>query len=115
MSVNRIIEDALSGIVQEIWPMVCPRDKPPEEYIVYNPEFDEPQDFGDNRPQGWVQHMQVHYFIAKNGNYMKRRTEIRKALSAAGFFISEITTMHEQESGYNHVCFSCNIEEREDL
>lgn len=111
---NRIIEDALSSIAKEIWPMVCPRDEPPAEYIVYNPEFDEPTDFGDNEPQVWIQHMQVHYFIAQNGDYTYRRTEIRKALLAAGFSIEEIVAMHEKDSGYNHVCFSCSIEERED-
>ena len=114
MSVNDIIEEALGGIAQEIWPMVCPRDKPPGEYIVYNPEFTEPADFGDNKPGQWVQHMQVHYFIAKNGDYTDKSKEIRSALSGAGFLIDEITVMHEQDSGYNHVCVSCSIEERED-
>lgn len=114
MSVNKIIEDALNEIVQEIWPMVCPRDKPPREYIVYNPEIDVPDDFGDNEPQSWVQHMQIHYFIAENGDYTLRRKEIRKSLQKAGFTISEITTLHEKESGYNHVCVSCSIEEREE-
>ena len=114
MSVNKIIEDALNEIVQEIWPMVCPRDKPSKEYIVYNPEIDVPDDFGDNEPQAWVQHMQIHYFIAENGDYTLRRKEIRKSLQKAGFTISEITVMHEKDSGYNHVCFSCSIEERED-
>lgn len=117
MSVNEIIQQAMKDIVKEVWPMVCPRAKPPTEYIVYNPEIDVPEDFGDDKTNAWVQHMQIHYFIRYNidagcnGDYTENRKKIRKALSVAGFTITDITTLYEKDSGYNHLCFSCSIEE----
>lgn len=109
MSVNQIIESALRNMVTSIWPLVCPEEKPPKEYIVYNPEIDVPEDYGDNAAGEWVQYMQVHLFT--KSNYLKKRKEIRKALKDAGFLVSDITTMYEKDSGYYHLCFSCNIEE----
>lgn len=109
MSVNQIIENALRTIVPSIWPLVCPDENAPDEYVVYNPELDVPEDFGDNEAGAWVQYMQVHLYTRKN--YLKKRKEIRKALTLAGFLISDITTMYEKDSKYYHLCFSCSIEE----
>ena len=38
MSVNERIEAALNYVVADIWPLCCPEEHQPEEYIVYNPE-----------------------------------------------------------------------------
>lgn len=112
MSVNAKIEAALKGLAESINPMVCPDESPPEEYIVYNPEVVRPDDFGDNCANEWVAYMQVHYFC--RGNYLKKERQIRKALLAAGFSISESVTIYDRESKYNHTCISCSMEESED-
>ena len=109
MSINQNIERALSAIVPNIWPLVCPEEKPPKEYIVYNPEIDVPEDFGDNEIGEWVHFAQVHFFT--KSNYLNKRTKIRKALIQAGFLVSDITTIYENDSGYYHLCFSCCKEE----
>lgn len=109
MNVNETIEGALAGTVPDIWPLICPQEHPPEEYIVYNPELEEAALFADNQDREWVQHMQVHYFT--KGNYIKKRGDIRRALREAGFLVTDITTLHEKDSGYHHLCFSCSIEE----
>lgn len=109
MSVNQVIENTLCKIVPNIWPLVCPEESAPDEYVVYNPEVDVPDDFGDNEAGTWILYMQVHFYTRKN--YLKKRKEIRKALYLAGFSISDITTIYEKESRYYHLCFSCNIEE----
>ena len=44
MSVNERIELALAQIVPKIWPLCCPNERPPKEYIVYNPELEESGD-----------------------------------------------------------------------
>lgn len=112
MSVNEIIEGCLSGIVEDIWPMVCPEESKPSEYAVYNPEVTLPDDFCDNEPLSWVSYMQVHFFC--RGDFLEKEKKIRKALRKAGFLISGITTMYEKDSGYNHTCISCSIEEAEE-
>lgn len=109
MSVNERIELALAQIVPKIWPLCCPDERPPREYIVYNPELEEAAVFADNRDQEWLQHMQVHLYTKRN--YMGRRKEIRKALRAAGAVVTDIMTLHEKDSGYYHLCFSCIFEE----
>ena len=53
--------------------------------------------------------MQVHLFMKRN--YLKKRQDIRKALRMSGFIVTDITTMHEKDSGYHHLCFECMIEE----
>ena len=113
MEVNEQLQQILSRITENAWELVCPEEKPPEEYIVYNAELDTPEDFGDNRPGEWTNHVQVHLYTA--GNYKKAKKEIRKTLQENGFAISGITRMHDRDSGYFHVCFSCSIqEEREE-
>lgn len=103
------IEQTLSDIIQNIWLMNCPEQRPPDEYVVYNPEIDVPDNFGDNEPGSWIHHVQIHYFTKKN--YVKKRKNIRKALHGAGFLISEIETMYEKDSEYYHLCFSCSVHE----
>lgn len=112
MSVNEAIEGALSGIVPNIWPLTCPWEHPPEEYMVYNPELEEAVLFADNQDWEWVQHMQVHYFT--KGNYITKRRNIRRALRESGFLVTDIITLHEKDSGYHHLCFSCSTEEMEE-
>lgn len=109
MSVNERIEAALDHVVADIWPLCCPEEHQPEDYIVYNPELEEAVVFADDEDREWLQHMQIHYFT-KN-NYTEKRKAIRKALREAGAIVSDITTMHEKDSGYHHLCFSCIFEE----
>ena len=113
MNVNQKIENALSGIVGgDIWPMKCPYDSPPDTYIVHNPEYEEPGYHADDEDQAWIHYMQVHLFA--KGNYLNLRSRIRSALRDAGFILTRIEPMYEKDTGYNHLCFECWIEEEEE-
>ncbi len=116
MNVNQKVETALSNLVNDnIWPLSCPLEEPPDEWIVYNPELEAPGDFGDDRDLEWVHYMQVHWFkrgTAKSPvNYVGIRKAIRARLRDAGFTVSDITTLFENDTGITHLVFSCNIEE----
>lgn len=116
MNVNQKIESAVSALVRgNIWPLSCPLEVPPNEYIVYLPELEAPEDFGDNEDLEWTHYMQVHWFkkgkSRKPENYMRMRKEIRTALKKAGFCMSDIQYDYEKDTGYTHLVFSCSIEE----
>lgn len=113
MNVNQKIENALSELVSgRIWPLKCPYDSPTDCYIVYNPELEEPGYHADDEDQEWVHYMQIHLFV--KGNYMDLRRKIRGTLRSAGFELTGIETMYEKDTGYNHLCFECYIEEDDD-
>lgn len=116
MNVNQKIEAALSDLVENnIWPLSCPLEELPEEWIVYNPELEAPGDFGDDQDLEWVHYMHVHWFKRNNtkspANYAGIRKTIRKKLRDAGFLVSDITPLFEKDTGITHLVFSCNIEE----
>lgn len=113
MEVNEKLQKILGNICDNTWELVCPEERPPDEYIVYNSVLDVPEDFGDNHPQEWVHHMQIHLYTA--GSYRKLKESVRNALKESGFAVDGIERMYDRESGYFHVCFSCSIqEEREE-
>ena len=110
MNVNQIIENALSGFVDgNIWPLCCPYDSPPDCYVVYNSELDVPGIHADDTDQEWIQYMQIHLYV--RGNFISLRKEIRETLRNAGFTMTGIETFYEKDTGYNHLCFECWIEE----
>lgn len=109
MSVNRKIEDALRSIIQNIWPLCCPEESKPEEYIVYNPEMEVPGVFADDTDLDWVHYMQIHFYTKQD--YTERRKMIRKRLRNAGFVVTDIDTFYESDTAYYHLCFSCYVEE----
>lgn len=116
MNVNQKIENALNDLVDgNIWPLSCPMEELPEEYIVYNPELEQPEDFGDDTDLAWVQYMQIHWFkkgeSRKPVNYIAKRREIRSRLKTAGFSLSGIQVLFEENTGYTHLCFLANIVE----
>lgn len=109
MSINAKVEKALSGIVPNIWLFICPDERPPDEYVTYNPAIDVPVEFGDNKDLVWTNYLQVHFFTKKN--YIKKRSQIREALKKNGFLIDDLEIMYEKDSKFYHIVFSCNIEE----
>ncbi len=110
MNVNQKIEQALSGVVTEIYPLTYPYDESkPDIYIVYNPELDTPGFYADDEDQEWMQYMQIHLY--KKGNYIEKRKEIKEKLRENGMVVTDIETMYEKDGGYNHLCFSCYVEE----
>ncbi|MDO5345302.1 MAG: hypothetical protein Q4E91_06115 [Lachnospiraceae bacterium] len=116
MNVNQIIEGALSDLVNgNIWPLSCPLETPAAEYIVYNPELEKPEIFGDDTDLEWTHYMQIHWYKKGDGkkpaNYIEKRKEIRSRLRNAGFTMSDIQEFFEKDTGFTHLCFSCNIEE----
>lgn len=126
MDVNQKIEQALSDLVNgNIWPLACPLEVPPGEFIVYLPEEEIPEEFGDDEELEWVHHMEVNWYkkgvsgvpekkdSRKPVNYMKKRKQIRSALKKMGFSISKIVPMYEKDTGYTHLVFLCSIEEED--
>ena len=109
MSINEKIEQALSGITENIWPLCCPSDRSPDLYIVYNPELESAGTFADDEDQDWVINMQVHLFT--KGNYHSLKKTIKDRLKRAGFMVTGIETMSGKDSGYYHLIFLCYIEE----
>lgn len=109
MSVNQVIEDALSSVSENIWPLKCPDASPPDKYIVYNSDIDTPGYYADDTDEEWVQHMQIHLYT--KFNFIADRKEIRERLRSAGFTMTAIETFEEKGSGYHHLCFECYIEE----
>lgn len=65
MNVNQTIESALKPICSNVWPIACPDDNKPAEYIAYNPEYEAPGTYADDQDQGWIHYMQVHFFTKK--------------------------------------------------
>lgn len=108
MSINQVIENALSGIVPEIWPLLCPEETKPEEYITYKTN-EEAVLFADNKDEEWTYLVTIHYFTKRN--YIKTKNKIREKLRENDFIITEIEVLHENDTGYHHVIFSCNKEE----
>lgn len=111
MNINQKIEETLGGITKNIWPMCCPLQKPPEKYIVYNPEIEEPGYHADDLDCEWVQHMQIHLFTKKN--YVNDRKAIKNLLKKAEFVMTGIETFYEKDTGYYHLCFECYTEEED--
>ena len=113
MEVNEKLFRVLGGITDHVWELVCPAERPPDEYIVYNSGLEVPEDFGDGKAQAWTNHIQVHLYTVEN--YKKIKKIIKETLETNGFTISEIERMYDKEGGYFHICFSCSIqEEREE-
>ncbi len=118
MNVNQKIEAALSDLVGgNIWPLSCPLEELPGEWIVHNPELETPELHGDDADLEWVHYMQVHWFKRGNAkspvNYVGIRKTIRARLRDAGFSVSDIETLFEKDTGITHLVFSCNIEEED--
>ena len=117
MNVNQKIEAALSEIVDErIWPLSCPLEEKPDEYIVYLPEEDYSADFGNDEEHAWMHRMEVNWYKkgstkTKAVNYMGARKQIRGALKNAGFSVSNILYFFETDTGYTHLTFICSIQE----
>lgn len=109
MNVNQQIESALSDMIENIWPNHCPDSNPPDEYLVYNSEYEAPGVYADDQDQDWIYYMQIHLYTRRN--YIEKRKKIRQALRKAGFLVTEINSDYEKDSGYNHLTFSCCIEE----
>lgn len=51
MNVNQKIESALAEVTENIWPLCCPYDSPPEKYLVYNPEDETAEYYADDEDQ----------------------------------------------------------------
>lgn len=114
MSINQKIEAALSDLVDgNIWPVTCPQEQPPEEWITYISDRETPEEFGDGEDLEWVYHLQVHWFKKSNGtaavNYLHIRKKIRSRLKDAGFTVSEIVPLYEQDTHVTHLVVYCSI------
>lgn len=116
MNVNQKIEAALSDLVNgNIWPLSCPFENTPGEFIVYCPDYDYPADFGNDDDLEWVQRMEINWFKRSESrkvvNYIGTRSKIRSLLKSEGFTITNILCNFEKETGYTHLTVLCSIME----
>ena len=124
MNLNQYVEATLGDIVDgHIWPLVCPLEDKPTEFITYVHE-DYPDDYGDNRDEAWVYDIEINWYKLGSGshtkqvslkpaNYLRAREQIRSALTDAGFTVSRILYNHESDTGYTHLTFLAWIEEED--
>ena len=121
-SVNSKLNTALSDLVSgNIWPLSKPAEEDPDVFIVYNPEVETPDDFGDDTDHEWMVFMQVHWYARGMVNYLREKVKIRNRLKSAGFTVSEVAVVEyandlsssasKSGSGWTHLCFTCNIPE----
>jgi hypothetical protein len=87
-----------------------------DSYIVYNEEYEQPVDFGDNQSNSTVMWWQVHIFVPKNTDFRKHKKKAVEALKENGFVITDIRTLCEnaQQTNTIHVVIYCHMEEREE-
>ena len=117
MNINQYIESTLSDYVGgRIWPLLCPMEQQPNEFITYGPDDDSPEDFGDDDDEAWVYRMEINWYKRgasklKPANYIRARQEIRSRLKAAGFEITNILYAHETDTGFTRLTFLAWIEE----
>jgi len=75
---------------------------PKDEYCVLTPMTEDFAFFADNIPM--VDIAEVRISIFTKGNYIKRKSEIIRALLAAKFTITDRRYIgHEDDTGYHHV------------
>lgn len=115
MDVNQKIEEALTGLVKgNIWPLSCPLEEKPDQWIVYRPETDQVSLRGDDEDLEWTHYVQVHWFAKGQINYTDARKKIRSLLRKAEFSVTEIYCNYETDTKITHLVVSCNIEEDAD-
>lgn len=85
-----------------------------EIYIVYNEEAEEPVDYGDNQPLNNVTWWQVHIFAPKASDFRKYKKDAVNRLQEAGYIVTDIVTLYEEETKTIHVVIACHIEEVEE-
>ncbi len=83
-----------------------------EEYIVYNEEVEKPVNYADNVPQNIVTWWQVHLFAPKRSEFRAHKDVIKAYLLEAGFVVTDVTTLYEEETKEIHVVLCCHIGER---
>ena len=119
MSTNSKLMTALSGVVNNVYPLAKPTTEDPSEYIVFNPEADY-LDYGDDIDQSEDRSWQVHWFKRGIANSVSVRRQIRDALRAAGFVLMPNTyEAYENDTGvttktptgWTHLVITCRIEE----
>ena len=77
--------------------------KAPDEYVVVTPMADVFELHADNRPLFDMQEARLSLF--SKGNYLKRKTQIVRALLNADFTITaRLYVGHEDDTGYHHWC-----------
>lgn len=122
MNINQYIESVLSDMVDgNIWPLVCPEENKPSQFITYGSDYENPEDFGDNLEsnEDWVYHLEINWFgmgymKMYAADYLTARNEMRDRLRNAGFTITQIPApFHEKDTGYTRLTILVSIEERE--
>lgn len=114
MTVNQRLKEALSDLVKgNAWPETCPKETPPNEYIIYSVVGEMPSDYGDDTDLTWTQFISVHWIKKGNVNYTSVKNAIRTRLKEAGFLVTGITPGYDEETKSTHLVVSCNIIEED--
>ena len=112
MTVNQKIKKALGPFGYPVKPDQYTGSE--KRWITFNEADNRAVMHGNNRPLGDRVAMQIHFFLPLTENYLTERRKIRQALLDAGFTYPVITMLTEDDTGYRHIIFECEIIERED-
>ncbi len=111
-TVNEKIEACLADLVDgNIWPLLCPLETLPDQWITYQSALDDPEDFGDDKDLIWVHHMQIHWFHLGQVDYYPVRNSMRARLKGAGFTIEDFTYLYHDDPKSTHLVCECSIME----
>lgn len=118
MYVSQIVETALSSLVGgNIWPLSCPLETAPTNFITYVIE-DTARQYADDEDREWLHEVEINWFkkpasSRKVVDYTEARTAIRAALKAAGFSVTNIIPGYESDTGYTTMIILANILEED--
>lgn len=107
MTANDKITEALQSLNLPTKPFKYTGNK--TEYIIITPVVDTPTLHGDDVAIYDVNTTMVHYFSKCKTEEKKK--EIRRLLVLAGFVINSIVDLYENDTGFNHVVFTVEIEQ----
>lgn len=111
MRINEKLEQAASiGLPVKYYEYAGTKDT----YIVYNEEYEQPADFGDNESQDCIMWWQLHLFAPKDSDFRKHKEKLLDSLKSHGYTVTDIRTLYEKETKTIHVIIYCHITEREE-
>jgi hypothetical protein len=113
VTVNQKIRNALQGLGLPISEDFYGGDE--KEYITHNLVTDEASAYADDGPISDTAHIQIHWFLPVEKNYLSGKKQIRRSLFENGFTSPEVDGFVEPGNETRHIVFICDVENDEEL
>lgn len=110
MSINAVIRDVMLPICNIVEQDVYEGNQLP--FMVYS-VYEKGDIFADDEPGTNVISITIHYFVEKDFNYLEKKKEIKRTLVDNGFLYPETEILYEEDTGYRHLVFETEREEKE--